>query len=181
MSNNADAHNRGGFFALIFSVAFCLVFFIYVSFMEKGVDLKEVDESAAAASPAAGGTAAPAIDMTKVAKPWVENADVAAYGKGVYKNTCAVCHGNEGKGDGPAGAALVPPPRNFVEGKWKKGGTSIALFNTLHNGIEGTSMASFKHLPKADRWALVQFVRSITQNKEADDAAKLDAFAATAD
>lgn len=42
-------------------------------------------------------------------------------------------------------------------------------------------MAPFKHLPKTDRWALVQFIRSITQNKEADDAATLATFGATAE
>lgn len=182
MDNNGDQHNRGGFYALILSVLFCLVFFVYVSFIHPGVDLKEVKEMQAAEGLAqAGGAAAVAIDITKIEKPWVESADVAAYGKTIYKNNCAVCHGNEGKGDGPAGAALIPPPRNFVEGKWTKGGTSRELFITLQNGIAGGSMASFKHLPKADRWALVQYIRSITNNKVADDAAKLDGFAATAD
>jgi hypothetical protein len=46
--------------------------------------------------------------------------------------------------------------------------------------LPGTSMAAFGHIPVKDRWALVQFVRSITQNKEKDDPAKLDAFAKTA-
>jgi hypothetical protein len=41
-------------------------------------------------------------------------------------------------------------------------------------------MASFGHLPAADRWSLVQFIRSITQNKVKDDTAKLEAFAKTA-
>ncbi|MCE2944074.1 MAG: hypothetical protein LW828_05040, partial [Xanthomonadaceae bacterium] len=27
-----------------------------------------------------------------------------------------MCHGNEGKGDGAAGAGLNPKPRNLVEG-----------------------------------------------------------------
>ena len=41
-------------------------------------------------------------------------------------------------------------------------------------------MAAFAQIKVADRWALVQFIRSITQNKIADDAAKLKEFAGSA-
>jgi mono/diheme cytochrome c family protein len=177
MDNNRDEHNRGGFYAFIFSVVFCLIFFVYVSFVHKGVNLKEVPEGAMTDAP----VAAAAVDVSKIDKPWQENAAMVDHGKKVFKNNCAICHGEQGKGDGPAGAALVPPARNLVEGKWKQGGTSENLFTTLQVGVPGGSMASFKHLPKNDRWALVQFIRSITTNKTPDDAAKLDAFAATAE
>lgn len=176
-----DSYNRGGYIAFLFSIIFSLGFFVYVTFMHPGVNLKEVPETAAAPEQnLAGGDAKPAFDMAKVDKPWVENADVAAHGKQVFTNVCAVCHGNEGHGDGPAGKGINPPPRNLVEGKWKQGGDSIALFKTLQTGIPGTSMASFQALPTKDRWALVQFIHSITKNKIKDDPAKLDAFAATA-
>ncbi|MGE0763593.1 MAG: cytochrome c [Bdellovibrionales bacterium] len=177
-----DTYNRGGLIAFIFSMAFSLAFFAYIGLMHPGIDLKEVPtEALGGAEQAVAGTAAPAAaDMSKIEKPWEPNDAVAAHGAVVYKNTCAVCHGDKGMGDGPAGAALVPPPRNFVEGKWKQGGSSIELFTTLEKGIPGTSMVAFAHLPLADRWAMVQFIRSITKNKVADDAAKLEAFAKTA-
>ena len=183
MDNSQDSYNRGGFIAFLFSVGFCLVFFIYISFIHPGVDLNELEEQAAAKAEMqmADGGAAPKVDIASIEKPWVPNDDVVTHGAAVYKTNCAVCHGPSGAGDGPAGAALVPPPRNLITGGWKVGGTSIKLYETLVNGIEGGSMASFKHLPKADRWALVQFVRSITEDKPADDAAALDAFAATAE
>ncbi|MFB6372710.1 MAG: c-type cytochrome, partial [Bradymonadaceae bacterium] len=34
-------------------------------------------------------------------------------GKKLFKSQCASCHGETGKGDGPAGKALKPSPRNF--------------------------------------------------------------------
>ena len=74
---------------------------------------------------------------------------------------------------------MNPPPRNFVEGKWKNGGDSATLFKTISTGIPGSSMASFAHIPAPDRWSLVQFIRSLTKNKIQDDPAKVEAFAKT--
>lgn len=174
-----DTYNRGGLIAFLFSMAFSLLFFVYVGLMHPGIDLKEVSAEALSGGPAvAGGQAKPAIDVSKIEKPWEPNEDMVAYGAKVYKANCAACHGDTGMGDGPAGKAIGA--RNFVEGKWKQGGDSVSLYTTLQKGVPGTSMVSFGHLPKADRWAMVQFIHSITKNKVADDAAQLEAFAKTA-
>jgi mono/diheme cytochrome c family protein len=176
-----DSYNRGGFLAFLFSMVFSLLFFVYITVGNHGIDLKEVKPAAAGVDVTIAATDAPAaVDVSKVEKPWVESADMVAHGTKIYSNNCAVCHGPGGAGDGPAGANLVPPARNLIEGKWKKGGDSIALYVTLEKGIAGGSMASFAHLPAVDRWALVQFIHSITQNRVKDDPAKLEAFAKTA-
>lgn len=174
MDNSREQYNRGGMIAFVFSIVFCLLFFAYVSFIDDGVDLKEVPQDLAAPS-------ASTMDVTKIEKPWIENEALVSHGRQIYKTNCASCHGESGAGDSPVAAAMTPPPRDFVVGKWTKGGTSAELYATLQNGIPGTSMASFKHLSKVDRWALVQFIRSITKNKVPDDAEKLESFAASAD
>ena len=171
-----DHYNRGGYYAFLFSMIFSLGFFVYMTFMHPGIDLKEVPEVQGGAVQT---VAAKAVDVSKIEKPWEENADMAAHGAQVFANTCAVCHGAKGGGDGLAGKGLTPPPRNFIEGKWKQGGDSAALFSTISKGIPGSSMAAFGSLPVNDRWALVQFIRSITKNKEKDDPAKVEAFAKT--
>lgn len=170
--SNLDQHNKGGLWAFLFSVAFCCVFFVYVAFIHPDVDLKEVTPESE--------VSAPKVDLTAIEKPWEENADMISHGAKVYQNNCAVCHGEKGMGDGPGGAAVKPPPRNFVEGKWTKGGQSHELFKTVSEGIAGTSMAPFQHLSKTDRWAVVQFIRSITNNKVKDDPAAVEKFAASA-
>ena len=43
----------------------------------------------------------------------------AAAGKTAFEANCASCHGTTGKGDGPVGAALNPPPRDFSIGEFK--------------------------------------------------------------
>lgn len=174
-----DSYNRGGFIAFLFSMVFSLGFFVYVTAFHPGVDLKEVAPEASPEQTMAGDTKK--IDVSKIEKPWEENADVAAHGGKIFASTCAVCHGDKGLGDGPGGKGLVPHPRNFVEGdKWKNGADSIGIFKTLQAGIPGSSMVSFASLPASDRWALVQFVRSLAKNKVKDDPAKLEAFAKTA-
>jgi mono/diheme cytochrome c family protein len=177
MAENNQDYNRGGFITFIFTMVFVLSFFIYLVTIHPGVDMGEKVQDLAA-SPVA--EAPKVLDITTVKEPWIESAEVAQYGAQVYKANCTMCHGDKGLGDGAAGGALNPKPRNLVEGKWTVGGDSVALFNTLSNGITGTSMPGFGQIKVADRWALVQFIRSITQNKPADDTAKLNSFAASA-
>ena len=35
-------YNRGGYLAFMFSMAFTMVFFVYIAFIHPGVDLKEI-------------------------------------------------------------------------------------------------------------------------------------------
>ena len=177
MAERDDEHNRAGLIAFIFSMTFVLVFFVYIIFVYKGVDLGEKVVDPNDIKP----KTEVSFDIASVKEPWLPNAEVAKYGYEVYKANCVVCHGEKGLGDGPAGMALNPKPRNFIEGKWKIAGDSISLYNTISAGLPGSSMASFKHLKPSDRWAVVQFIRSITQNKTSnDDAAKLSELGAKA-
>lgn len=184
MSSDQNDYNKGGFIAFLFSMVITIGFFVYIVFVHKGVDLKEVAEQ----QPAAAGQAVaeqPAqvthkkiADIASVKDPWIATPELVEHGAAVYSTACAMCHGPSGKGDGPAGMSLNPKPRNFVEGKWKYGGDSLGLFNTITNGVKGTSMAAFGYMPVAERWALVHYLRSITENKVADDEAQLKAKAA---
>ncbi|MGZ3769430.1 MAG: c-type cytochrome [Bdellovibrio sp.] len=177
MSENRDEYNRSGLIAFAFTMVFCLAFFFYLVVINKGIDLGEnvIDPNAPVT---AGG--APTFDINAVKEPWVSTPEIVAYGQKFYKSNCAMCHGNEGKGDGAAGAALKPPPRNFVEGKWTRGQGIIAHYNVLLNGSPGSSMASFAQFKPADRWAVLQYIESITNNKSKDDPAKVAEFAKTA-
>lgn len=57
-------------------------------------------------------------------------------GKNIYVNTCAPCHGKQGKGNGPAAGGLNPKPRNYQknEGQWMKKQTNKHLFKTIKHG-----------------------------------------------
>lgn len=87
--------------------------------------------------------------------------ELIAKGQGIYKSTCAVCHGEKGDGNGPAGGALNPKARNFLTEKFKYGSKPEEVFKLISQGSKNTSMASFAHLPEADRWALTYYVLSL--------------------
>jgi mono/diheme cytochrome c family protein len=37
----------------------------------------------------------------------------------IFAGRCTPCHGPQGRGDGPASAALTPKPRNFTDSTWQ--------------------------------------------------------------
>jgi mono/diheme cytochrome c family protein len=95
----------------------------------------------------------------------------AAAGKVVFNTNCATCHGESGKGDGPVGAALTPPPRDFTKAEFKfdtdgdgKKGTDADLKNVIRNGAGkfGGSplMAPWMQLSDADVANLIAYIRT---------------------
>ena len=107
------------------------------------------------------GVCDPAIEATVGGKVEPRGEEQIATGGELYVTYCTSCHGDEGRGDGPAAGGLTPPPRNFqaVDQKWTNGTSPLAIFNTLTTGIEDTSMASYSTLSEDERWALTHFVR----------------------
>lgn len=180
MSEGSEKYNRGGLIAFIFSMAFVFLFFLYLVLVHPGIDLGENVVDPNAQGPAAVDILA-AFDIAKVAEPWVSTPELVEFGRRSFKTNCAMCHGNEGKGDGAAGQGLNPKPRNFVEGKWTQGEGITSHYKVLQNGIAGGSMASFKHFKPADRWAILHYIETITTNKSKEDAATVANFAKTAD
>lgn len=84
-----------------------------------------------------------------------------AEGKKLFEQNCSSCHGTAGKGDGPAGGALVPKPRNFTKTTgWKNGMKLSEIYKTLEEGIPNTGMASYKYLLPEYKLALGSFIRS---------------------
>ncbi len=86
-----------------------------------------------------------------------------------YRRNCAICHGLEGRGDGVAAGVLNPRPRNFELGKYRLG-TTTTLFpsrqdiqNTIREGIPGTGMPAWRHLPQADLDCITDYCLAITR------------------
>jgi mono/diheme cytochrome c family protein len=75
------------------------------------------------------------------------------------ETNCVTCHGPNGKGDGPAAAALPPPkPADWTSAK-VAGESDGEIFWKISNGRG--AMPPWKHLPEKDRWEIVNYIRTL--------------------
>jgi high-affinity iron transporter len=93
--------------------------------------------------------------------PGVARAADAAKGRTTFETRCAPCHGSDGKGDGPAAAAITPPPRNFRDPAFWNGRTAAQIAAAVRDGRPGTLMAPFNDvLSPAEIDDVVAYVES---------------------
>ena len=98
-----------------------------------------------------------------------ETRERAAAAAATFEKQCAVCHGDDGRGDGPAAYLLYPRPRDFGTGLFRLVSTVNGfpsdrdLFRTITRGIPRSSMPAWSHLTEEDRWGLVHHVRKLTR------------------
>lgn len=87
-------------------------------------------------------------------------ADAASEGAKVFKTNCETCHGPQGYGDGPAGQALDPKPKNLPELAAQVG--DDYLFWRVNTGKPGTSMAPWAGILTEEQiWQAVAFIRTL--------------------
>lgn len=103
--------------------------------------------------------------------PVQEGAPDRERGLELYREQCAVCHGVEGKGEGPAAYLLFPKPRDFTRAYFKIRSTRSGslptdedLYRTITRGMPGSAMPSFEWMGEADRRALVGAVKSFSED-----------------
>ncbi len=72
-----------------------------------------------------------------------------ADGEAVFRSQCTVCHGERAKGNGPAAAALNPPPANLTDTARLAMFSDDSLFQVITNGRRG--MPAFGAILPSDR------------------------------
>jgi mono/diheme cytochrome c family protein len=87
---------------------------------------------------------------------WPPGADVPAAapeGQRIYLRRCAVCHGPDGRGNGPAAPSLIPRPRDFTRGEFKYRSTApdqppseADLVRTVRDGLRASAMPYFRDI-----------------------------------
>ena len=115
-------------------------------------------ESSTPASPVAGRS--PASTSAGPASP-----AALERGKALYKTHCTGCHGDTGKGDGPAAGVLKPPPRDHTDKAYMEtlSDAEMARIIKLGGAIKGKPlMPSHPQFKDDDLGALVAFVRSLS-------------------
>ncbi|ESQ83046.1 hypothetical protein AEAC466_14380 [Asticcacaulis sp. AC466] len=90
-----------------------------------------------------------------------------ASGQKLYTDNCASCHGVNGNGKGPNAVGLDPQPVAFADLGRAQHRSVFGLYQVIGQGLDGTAMPSFAHLPDTDRWALAFYVGSFAFNDAA--------------
>lgn len=97
-------------------------------------------------------------DAKNLKNPLAKSDKAVTDGKKIAETNCAPCHGPKGLGDGPAAAALPVKPANWTSPA-VQAESDGELFWKITNGRG--PMPPWKHLSENDRWALVQYIRSL--------------------
>ena len=91
--------------------------------------------------------------------PVPKSPESLARGREMYELHCLVCHGEQGRGDGPVGQKFVPQPMelNLDYVQLQPDGQ---LFYTISHG--SIAMPFYRQaMPAEDRWHLVNFIKEV--------------------
>ncbi len=84
----------------------------------------------------------------------------AAAGAQVFQSNCEACHGPQGHGDGPAGVALEPAPKNLAQ--LSKVASDDYLFWRISTGRPGSAMPPWKGVLSDEQiWQVISYIRTL--------------------
>jgi len=115
---------------------------------------------------------------------WPPGADLpatASPGARIYARHCAVCHGPDGRGNGPAAPSLVPRPRDFTLGQFKYKSTPIGqapsdddLIRIVAEGLPASSMPYWRDLlDEGQIRAVVGYIKTFSKVFDKPPSARL--------
>jgi mono/diheme cytochrome c family protein/uncharacterized membrane protein len=100
-----------------------------------------------------------AYPTTFYGSPTGFSAQSIATGEGLFATHCAACHGAEGRGDGPAGAALKTMPADLTADHVYEH-TDGELFWWITHGIAPDMPPFEKLLAEEAQWNIIDFIRA---------------------
>lgn len=97
--------------------------------------------------------------------PLQNDAAALAAGRTIYLASCATCHGDLGKGDGPGAGQADPPPYDFTRPEFagmREAPGTATLYAILVRGIDGTQMTAFgRDMGWWERLAVLAYITSL--------------------
>lgn len=110
--------------------------------------------------------AVPAHPTTYVVSPVPYTADAIATGSSLYAANCGVCHGRDGRGEGPDALSLSNARVNLNDRVPER--REGDLFWSIAHGIPGTLMPGFtSQLNDVEIWSLIQYLDAQTAAQNA--------------
>ncbi len=118
------------------------------------------------------------IDLATPRPP--ESVASIAAGSKIFKERCAVCHGEKGDGKGEKAKDLVVKPWDFTFGwfKWRSTGSGEAptdedIFKTVSRGLHGTAMLPRSDLTTGQKWQVVYYLKTLSDFFEDEEKPKV--------
>ena len=84
-------------------------------------------------------------------------------GQALFLQKCAICHGVRADGDGVRREGLSAKPANFRNKDWRARTNALHVYTVLSEGKRGSSMPAWPTLSDEERWDLVAFVLSVSE------------------
>lgn len=101
----------------------------------------------------------PAYPSTYFASPVAYDAAAVVRGAAVYAQNCTVCHGADGRGDGPAAASLRIKPADLTEPHLLAHNVGD-LYWWIGHGLGGVMPGFQGVLTPTDRWNVIHYIRA---------------------
>jgi mono/diheme cytochrome c family protein len=97
-----------------------------------------------------------------VPNPVEATPEALAAGADLFKKHCLMCHGEAGKGDGPATKFMKPAPPDMTVAGTKARMTDGEIFYKVSTGKRPMPPMNRK-LSETERWQVVHYVRTLQQ------------------
>jgi mono/diheme cytochrome c family protein len=101
------------------------------------------------------------IEAESRKNPLPANEQTFEDGRGIYMQSCAICHGTDGHGRTSLGRGMYPPAMDLTSPHvqhWN----DAELFWIIQNGVRLTGMPSWNStLSESDTWKLVHFIHDL--------------------
>jgi mono/diheme cytochrome c family protein len=94
-----------------------------------------------------------------------DNVPIGHEGESIFQTRCFVCHGREGKGDGPAAPGLGASVRDLTNLTWQESTSDETIRAVIRNGASAiggsAAMAPNPDLTNEQIASLVQYIRRL--------------------
>jgi mono/diheme cytochrome c family protein len=121
------------------------------------------------------------LEAGMMKNPLPETDEVVSEGRQVFLESCALCHGQDGRGETYIGRGMYPPAMD-MNSPHVQHWSDADLFWIIRNGVRLTGMPSWmSSISENDTWKLARFIHSLPRLNAAAASAAVQSQAQAAD
>ncbi len=108
------------------------------------------------------------LEAENLKNPLPDNPQVVREGQQIYLQSCAICHGMDGRSQTNVGQGMYPPVMDLTSPHVQHWNDS-EMFWIIQNGVRMTGMPSWKEVVSTeDSWKLVVFIHAMPETNSAE-------------